>query len=222
MCSTNTSPHSYRGSDHRSQVVVPVWELCARIGVRDRFRRNSHHSERVWEEGMRHAARRWLHGSRVRGSESRVFWDSMWTEGVPVFHLPAVNENLERFLDRLRPPASLARRPRVLVPLCGKTLDMAFLAHAGFDVVGACNGRGDGQRGESRVCTRLPSCRPSRTQAWSLRPRRCARRWMSSDSFPGPRSLAGSPCLRGRRRPFLRRLRRRLRPRPPHRGRSRC
>ena len=65
--------------------------------------------------------------------------------------MPFVNPNLERFVDVLLPSrtsragsAALSTvsapgpstRPRLLVPLCGKTLDLRYLADLGADVVG--------------------------------------------------------------------------------------
>lgn len=58
------------------------------------------------------------------------FWKARWEEGRIGFHEGRPNAFLERFVDRLGP----ARR--VLVPLCGKAEDMAFLASKGHAVVG--------------------------------------------------------------------------------------
>ena len=57
-------------------------------------------------------------------------WAARWREGRIGFHEGRPNTFLERHVDRLGP----ARR--VLVPLCGKTEDMAFLAARGHEVVG--------------------------------------------------------------------------------------
>ncbi|MBK9030352.1 MAG: thiopurine S-methyltransferase [Myxococcales bacterium] len=59
-----------------------------------------------------------------------AFWRSRWQAGQIGFHEGRPNHLLERYLDRL-PPGG-----RVLVPLCGKTEDLAFLAARGHDVVG--------------------------------------------------------------------------------------
>jgi thiopurine S-methyltransferase len=58
------------------------------------------------------------------------FWAERWREGRIGFHEGRVNAFLERHVDRL----GAARR--VLVPLCGKTEDLAFLASRGHAVVG--------------------------------------------------------------------------------------
>lgn len=58
------------------------------------------------------------------------FWKERWREGRIGFHEGHPNTFLERHVGQLGP------RRRVLVPLCGKTEDMAFLASRGHDVVG--------------------------------------------------------------------------------------
>jgi thiopurine S-methyltransferase len=63
---------------------------------------------------------------------SREFWDQAWSAGRIGFHQPAVNPDLERAA-----PWFLDDAPhRVLVPLCGKTVDMHWLAARGHEVVG--------------------------------------------------------------------------------------
>jgi len=58
------------------------------------------------------------------------FWISRWQEGRIGFHEGRPNELLVQHADRL------AGRKRVLVPLCGKSEDLAFLASRGHEVVG--------------------------------------------------------------------------------------
>lgn len=58
------------------------------------------------------------------------FWQQRWETGQIGFHEGRANALLARFIDRL--PAG----GRVLVPLCGKTEDLAFLAARGHQVVG--------------------------------------------------------------------------------------
>lgn len=58
------------------------------------------------------------------------FWKARWHEGRIGFHEGRPNRFLQRHGARL----SGARR--VLVPLCGKTVDLSFLAGAGHEVVG--------------------------------------------------------------------------------------
>lgn len=58
------------------------------------------------------------------------FWHARWREGRIGFHEGKPNRMLERYAGLL------AGRARVLVPLCGKADDLAFLASAGHEVVG--------------------------------------------------------------------------------------
>jgi thiopurine S-methyltransferase len=58
------------------------------------------------------------------------FWARRWQEGRIGFHEGRPNVFLERYVERL------GRARRVLVPLCGKTEDLAFLASRGHEVVG--------------------------------------------------------------------------------------
>lgn len=77
-----------------------------------------------------------VHGEALRG------WEERWKEGRTAFHMETVHPKLIAHLDDL-----LGRReggeetdqrdhPRVLVPLCGKTKDMTWLAVQGCDVFG--------------------------------------------------------------------------------------
>ncbi len=65
-------------------------------------------------------------------------WAARWAAGQIGFHEGAPNELLVRHGHLLVPAGAPERaaRPRVLVPLCGKAHDLAWLAHRGFDVVG--------------------------------------------------------------------------------------
>ena len=60
------------------------------------------------------------------------FWNKRWRDNMIGFHEPAVNEQLMRFWPQLGLPQSA----RVFVPLCGKTLDMAWLAQQGHSILG--------------------------------------------------------------------------------------
>lgn len=60
------------------------------------------------------------------------FWQSRWCEGRIGFHKPDVNPLLIKYFNALNLPTG----SRVLVPLCGKSVDMIWLARQGFDVVG--------------------------------------------------------------------------------------
>jgi thiopurine S-methyltransferase len=57
-------------------------------------------------------------------------WIARWRDGRTGFHEGHANVFLDRYLARL------SGRRRVLVPLCGKSEDLAFLAAHGHDVVG--------------------------------------------------------------------------------------
>lgn len=60
------------------------------------------------------------------------FWHERWERGETAFHRDRVNEDLERHAGWLLDGGA----HRVLVPLCGKTLDLAWLADRGHEVVG--------------------------------------------------------------------------------------
>src|SRR5688500_4616102 len=67
------------------------------------------------------------------------FWAQRWKEGRIGFHEGRANQFLVHHVKDLEPAATPAAPPagkRVLVPLCGKTEDLAFLAAQGFEVVG--------------------------------------------------------------------------------------
>lgn len=65
----------------------------------------------------------------LRGMDSE-FWLSRWREGRIGFHEGRPNDLLVSHAKALGPQG------RVLVPLCGKTEDMAYLASLGHEVVG--------------------------------------------------------------------------------------
>ena len=60
------------------------------------------------------------------------FWHKRWQSNQIGFHLPEVNPHLQRFWPQL----TLEEGARVLVPLCGKSLDLLWLAHQGHEVLG--------------------------------------------------------------------------------------
>jgi thiopurine S-methyltransferase len=60
------------------------------------------------------------------------FWRSRWESGQIGFHLPHPNPRLVAHHTAL-PPAPA----RVFVPLCGKSVDLVYLASLGYEVVGA-------------------------------------------------------------------------------------
>lgn len=59
-----------------------------------------------------------------------AFWKSRWAEGKIGFHEGKPNSYLVRHHDRV------ATYPRVLVPMCGKAEDLAYLAAHGHEVIG--------------------------------------------------------------------------------------
>lgn len=60
------------------------------------------------------------------------FWHERWVDGRIGFHRPDTNPQLAAWW----PSLGLTPGARVLVPLCGKSLDLAWLASQGHDVVG--------------------------------------------------------------------------------------
>lgn len=60
------------------------------------------------------------------------FWQERWARNQIGFHLPQVNPYLQRHWRRL----ALADDAKVLVPLCGKSLDLMWLADQGHRVLG--------------------------------------------------------------------------------------
>ncbi|MFJ2429038.1 thiopurine S-methyltransferase [Pseudomonas sp. NPDC087804] len=60
------------------------------------------------------------------------FWHKKWASNQIGFHLPDVNPYLQRFW----PDLNLAAHAPVLVPLCGKSLDLLWLAGRGHRVLG--------------------------------------------------------------------------------------
>ncbi len=61
-----------------------------------------------------------------------VLWLKFWRDRRTDFHQQTVNQLLTRFW----PSLDLAKGSRVFVPLCGKSLDMIWLAQQGHDVIG--------------------------------------------------------------------------------------
>ncbi|WP_313038424.1 thiopurine S-methyltransferase [Stutzerimonas nitrititolerans] len=61
------------------------------------------------------------------------FWQGRWARNDIGFHLDQVHPGLRRHWPRLK---KLQEGATVLVPLCGKSLDLAWLAGEGFRVLG--------------------------------------------------------------------------------------
>ncbi len=60
------------------------------------------------------------------------FWHKRWQEGRIGFNQSTVNPLLTEYFNRL----NLTAGSRIFVPLCGKSIDMVWLATQGYDVVG--------------------------------------------------------------------------------------
>jgi len=60
------------------------------------------------------------------------FWHNRWENNLTGFHLNEVNPHLKTNWSSLNVPSG----GRVFVPLCGKTLDLIWLADQGYQVVG--------------------------------------------------------------------------------------
>jgi thiopurine S-methyltransferase len=65
-------------------------------------------------------------------SSERAFWDARWREGRIGFHEGRANEHLQR----VWPDLNLRAEDAVLVPLCGKSHDLTWLAARGHRVIG--------------------------------------------------------------------------------------
>jgi thiopurine S-methyltransferase len=63
---------------------------------------------------------------------NREFWQQRWERGEIGWHEPEINRHLAEHWPSLQLPQAT----RVLVPLCGKSLDMLWLAGRGHRVVG--------------------------------------------------------------------------------------
>lgn len=63
----------------------------------------------------------------------KSFWLQKWEKNTIAFHRSEANPSLVNHFDKL----VLAKGSRVLVPLCGKTLDIGWLLSKGYRVVGA-------------------------------------------------------------------------------------
>jgi len=60
------------------------------------------------------------------------FWHSRWRDNLVAFHKERTNRYLEKYFDALE----LGDGDRVLVPLCGKSVDMRWLREQGCTVTG--------------------------------------------------------------------------------------
>lgn len=60
------------------------------------------------------------------------FWHERWDKNLIGFHLDEVNPALQAFWTEL----DLPKGSRILVPLCGKSVDLVWLAEQGYEVIG--------------------------------------------------------------------------------------
>lgn len=60
------------------------------------------------------------------------YWKSRWKKQHTGWHMEEVYPHLKKYLDRL----ALVRGDTLLVPLCGKSRDLVWLAEQGFRVIG--------------------------------------------------------------------------------------
>lgn len=63
--------------------------------------------------------------------ENKRFWEQAWEDGRTRFHRDEVNSTLIEFAPKFFSPGA-----RVLVPLCGKSIDLLWLATRGYGVTG--------------------------------------------------------------------------------------
>jgi thiopurine S-methyltransferase len=65
------------------------------------------------------------------------FWQARWDANQIGFHERQVHRLLTRFAKHLLPSRNaIESKPRMLVPLCGKSLDLPWLRDQGFDITG--------------------------------------------------------------------------------------
>ena len=60
------------------------------------------------------------------------YWHQKWKSGDIAFNQPQCNKLLQRYFSVIDLPMGA----RILVPLCGKSIDMLWLAHQGYKVIG--------------------------------------------------------------------------------------
>lgn len=68
----------------------------------------------------------------MKSSRDNHLWLQLWHDDITGFHQLAVNPLLTRFWPKLQ----LKKGNRIFVPLCGKSLDMLWLAQQGYEVIG--------------------------------------------------------------------------------------
>ena len=63
-------------------------------------------------------------------------WIDRWEDGRIGFHQDKINPWLEKFLPNLFPQSEPQQDKKILLPLCGKSLDLVWLAEKGFTSIG--------------------------------------------------------------------------------------
>ena len=63
---------------------------------------------------------------------NKEFWHERWQQGKIGFHLSDVNPHLKKWIEH----APLEKGDTLLVPLCGKSIDLIWLASLDFKVIG--------------------------------------------------------------------------------------
>jgi len=61
------------------------------------------------------------------------FWHKRWRDNQIGFHMSEANPLLVKYFNKLQ----LAKGSRIFIPLCGKTLDIAWLLSLGYRIAGA-------------------------------------------------------------------------------------
>jgi len=86
------------------------------------------------------------------------FWEQRWQQNQTAFHLPMINPCLVQFWSTL----NMQPGSQVFIPLCGKSLDMAWLAENQYSVLGiecsdqAINEFFDGQNIQANITEQGP------------------------------------------------------------------
>jgi len=69
-------------------------------------------------------------------STDKEFWNNRWVKNAIEFHRPVPNDVLLQSLQYWTPVSDKSTAPVVFIPLCGKTLDLLYLAQQGYRVCG--------------------------------------------------------------------------------------
>ena len=75
----------------------------------------------------------------MRKDMKHDFWHQKWEKNEIGFHLPDANTLLVQHFStlNLKPESNPKISPRIFLPLCGKTLDIAWLLAQGYRIAGA-------------------------------------------------------------------------------------